>query len=217
MQETRQHILSILRKHEQATVDEIVSVLRAQRGDNITPVTVRHHLSILLEDNFIESSQLRYSTRPGRPQHVYILTAKGESLFPNNYQHLATHLLREIERTLDPATVNVIIEGMANQMMGEADVLTGSIEIRLAATVEYLSEHGYEARFEPTEGGFLLHTLNCPYHHISQETPALCQLDMRLISHMLGVVPRLQARIATGDQTCTYFVPHTDPVLDNEA
>jgi predicted ArsR family transcriptional regulator len=35
----------------------------------------------------------------------------------------------------------------------------------------------------------------------------LCDMDMRLISALLGVVPRRVARLAEGDSACSYMVP----------
>jgi predicted ArsR family transcriptional regulator len=35
----------------------------------------------------------------------------------------------------------------------------------------------------------------------------LCQMDMHLISQMLGVVPRLLSRISNDDESCRYLIP----------
>ena len=81
MQETRQHILEILREIGQATVDDVVRALCERRGE-ITAVTVRHHLTRLQEDGLITAPELRHRNTPGRPQHVYKLTEKAQQHFP---------------------------------------------------------------------------------------------------------------------------------------
>lgn len=65
MQETRRHILESLKQRGQATVDELVIDLRQRRGDQITAVTVRHHLTRLEEDGLITQAAPRPRTTPG--------------------------------------------------------------------------------------------------------------------------------------------------------
>lgn len=209
MQETRRTILEILRRRRQATVDEIVAELQQRRG-SITAVTVRHHLKLLQEDEMITSPDLKRRSSPGRPQYVYALTDKAHEVFPHNYQRLAEGLLQELQKHLPPEGVNVILEGVADHMAQEADVPQGDIGERLDAAVDYLTERGYEAHWEPSADGYVLFTSNCPYHHISGNNIQLCELDIRLVSSLLSVVPRRLAHAAHGDETCSYFIPAHD-------
>lgn len=207
MQATRQQILEILRIHTEATVDEVVEELRQRRGDDITPVTVRHHLTRLQESGLVDAARMQHRDTPGRPRHVYRLTERGIAYFPGNYQKLAAGLLDQIEKHLSQQGVNVILEGVAQQMAHEAGISANSMTERLDSVIVYLNDNGYEARWEAAEQGYILHTVNCPYHHISHENDALCYMDMRLISALLGVIPRLMSRIAAGDSSCSYFIP----------
>jgi len=206
MQETRQHILEILHNAGQATVDDIVSELRKRRGE-ITAVTVRHHLARLQQEELITAPQLRHRSSPGRPQHVYALTDKARDHFPNNYQRLAAGLINQIKAQLPPDGVNVILEGVATEMAAEANIADAPIEEKMRQVVGYLNDNGYVADWEQVDGGFVLHTSNCPYHHISKSSQSLCEMDMRLVSSLLGVVPRRITRIADGDNTCSYMIP----------
>jgi predicted ArsR family transcriptional regulator len=207
MQETRRYILDILKTSIEATVDEVVDGLNRRRGGAITPVTVRHHLKILQDEGLVDAGKMRHRTSPGRPQHVYRLTEQGAAYFHTNYQRLAANLLSQIEKTLPSAGVNVILEGVAETMAREAAITGETMEDRLNAVIIYLTQHGYEGRWETSDQGYLLITHNCPYHHLAHTTDALCQMDMRLIAMMLGVVPRLISRIATGNDDCSYFIP----------
>ena len=206
MQETRRYILDILKRRHQATVDDIVEELHKRRG-SITAVTVRHHLKLLQGEDLITSPELRRRTSPGRPQYVYVLTEKARDQFPNNYQRLAEGLLEELQKHLPPQGVNVILEGVADQMAGEALIPDGTLTDRLDAAVEYLSVRGYEAHWEQCQDGYVLSTSNCPYHHISENNVMLCELDMRLISSLLSVVPRRISHVTEGDETCSYLIP----------
>jgi predicted ArsR family transcriptional regulator len=209
MQETRRYILDILRKRGQATVDDIVNDLRLQRGDDITSVTVRHHLNILQEENLINSPEQRRRNSPGRPQHIYALTEKAQGSFPNNYQRLAQSLLKEIQNRLPPEGVNVILEGVALQMAGDAAIPQLPMPDKLNVVVGYLSEHGYEATWEQAAEGYVLHTYNCPYHTLAEHNAVLCDMDMRLVASLLGVVPRRLSHVGAGDETCSYLIPVT--------
>lgn len=207
MQETRQHILAILRDEGQSTVDSLVQALNERRG-TITPVTVRHHLARLQEEGYVCSHPAKARNAPGRPQYVYTLTAQGEAIFPNNYKGLASALLKQLQSTLPKDSVNVILQGVADTLAESANIpATSTLAERLQAIVDYLNAHGYVAHAETTPDGYLLHTTNCPYHDVNHEN-ALCMMDMRLIATMLGVVPRLISSVAQGDATCSYFVPH---------
>lgn len=211
MQETRQRILDILKRRQQATVDDIVAQLRSQNEKRITAVTVRHHLGVLHEEGFVTEPELRHRSSPGRPQNVYMLTDKAHNLYPNNYPQLVAALLDQIERHLPPGGVNVVLEGVAESLAGNLDAdLDGlGYEQRLDLAVSYLNERGYEAMWEPGAEGYVLHTRNCPYHAVAQSTDALCAMDMRLITSLVGSVPRRLSRISSGDESCAYLIPHS--------
>jgi predicted ArsR family transcriptional regulator len=207
MQETRQYILDILRVKKQATVDELVGDLEKRRGTSITAVTVRHHLNELLKEQLITTAELKHRDSPGRPQHVYVLTEAAVEHFPSNYQPLVTHLLEQLTNTLPNHQINVVFEGVADRMAADAAVPLLSLVERLNYVVNYLNEHGYNANWEQGEDGFILNTANCPYHQLSEGNRTLCEMDMRLVSSLLGIVPRLVSRISNGDSVCSYFIP----------
>ncbi len=208
MQETRQHILDILREAGQSTVDTLVVELNARRG-SITPVTVRHHLSRLQEEGYVCTLTSKNRVTPGRPQHIYTLTIQGEGIFPNNYKTLASELLKQLSTTFAKSQVNVILEGVADSMADGFVAPDGSLEERLDATVDYLNAHGYAAHWENTSEGIVLRTANCPYHALNVDK-MLCSMDMRLIANMLGVVPRLLSQISQGADNCSYLIPKNE-------
>lgn len=208
MQETRRLILEILREHDGATVETLMNELRVRRGEQITAVTIRHHLGILQSDDLITIRELKHTAKPGRPQHVYTLTEKALSIFPNNFPKLAANLLMQIEQCV-PEHANVILDGVAESMASEVSITGQTMLERLQSVSKYLNDCGYAAHFESAEAGYLLHTRNCPYHSLSSSYPVLCQMDMRLISRMLGVVPRMVSHIASGETSCSYFVPES--------
>jgi predicted ArsR family transcriptional regulator len=207
MQETRRYILDILRHQGQITVDGIVETLRNKYGKDITPVTVRHHLNVLQQEGLITEPDLRHRSTPGRPQHVYMLTEKAHQLFPNNYQQLVSTLISQLNTQLSPEHTNVIFEGVADQMAAAIDIPDVGVEQRMDIVVEYLTQLGYDAYWENCEQGYTLHTRNCPYHQIAQNNESLCSMDLRLITKLIGVVPRRVSLVSQGDTSCAYLIP----------
>jgi predicted ArsR family transcriptional regulator len=102
----------------------------------------------------------------------------------------------------------VLFEGIADRMAADASVPLLPLVERLNYVVGYLNEHGYNANWEQGEEGFILNTINCPYHQLAEGNRTLCEMDMRLVSSLLGIVPRLVSRISDGDAACSYFIPN---------
>ena len=203
MQKTRQKILQYLKQHGEATVEDLSRAL-----DDLTPVTVRHHLDVLRGDGMVSAPEIRHRTTPGRPRYVYVLTQKAESLFPKNVNVLATHMVSELKQTVDSSQLNVIFEGIADRMASEFDSGPDgeSFEDRLDRVVTHLTEHGYEARWETSDQGYVIHTSNCPYGGVADSHDEICLLDIRYISHLLGVVPRRLGHLREGEESCSYLV-----------
>jgi predicted ArsR family transcriptional regulator len=203
MQKTRQKILDYLKRHGQATVDELSREL-----DDLTAVTVRHHLDVLRREKLVAPPEVIHRDGPGRPKYAYQLTDKAETLFPRNLDTLTKHMLDEMKRSLAPQRINVIFKGVAEQMAASAPPIRQDepFEARLDRLTTYLTEQGYEARWEPHPEGFVLHTSNCPYSGVSETHNELCLLDMHYISHLLGVVPRRLDHLLEGAQSCSYLI-----------
>ena len=66
MQETRQQIIDILKQRDQATVDDLAADL------DLTPMTVRHHLGILEEQQLVVAEPQR--GKVGCPHDLYRVT-----------------------------------------------------------------------------------------------------------------------------------------------
>jgi len=206
MQQTRRHILEILKEHKEATIDEIVTALSARIG-KITAVTVRHHLEILRGDGLVAAPTVRRRSAPGRPQYVYALTERAADHFPNNYQGLASGLLQQIKDHLSPEQVAQILDGVAVEMIDEAMVPDAPLEVRLDHVVAYLNNHGYTASWNRKSEGHILSVTNCPYEQVTCSNPELCKMDKRLIDGVLGVrTHRLSSKLEDGD-ACNYLVP----------
>ncbi len=206
MQQTRRHILEILKERKEATIDEIVVELSDRIG-KITAVTVRHHLEILRGDGLVAAPSVRRRSAPGRPQYVYTLTERAAELFPNNYVGLATGLLEQIKVRLPADKVEEIMEGMADTMVSAAMIPDAPIEVRLDHAVAFLNNNGYTAAWSRERDGHVLSVVNCPYEQISCSNCEVCKMDKHLIEGLVGMpAERISWRWDEAHDVCIYRV-----------
>ncbi len=209
MQTTRKQILEVLNERGQSTVREIVEALHERRGDGITAVTVRHHLNLLQKQNCITTTECQHHDKPGRPQYVYHLTEEAQKHMPTNYAVLTGKLLDVMQNQMPQNAFNVILEGVADDMASCATIPEDlPLLHRLDRAVEYLNKHGYTARYETTDDGYILHTYNCPYHEVATKGHALCKMDARLVASLVGRVPQRVSLITDGEASCGYLIPY---------
>ncbi len=203
MQRTRQKILEYLKRHGEATVDDLSRAL-----DSLTPVTVRHHLDVLRSQGLIDTPVAQHRASPGRPRYVYMLTEKAEAFFPKNINALTQHMLAELQHSLSPDQINVIFDGVASRMASELEPGRDgeTLEERLDRVAAHLSEHGYEAHWESHPEGYVLHTRNCPYSSVVGGHQDVCLLDMKYLSRLLGTVPRRLTHLQDGAESCSYLI-----------
>lgn len=202
MQFTRERILSILKEHGQATVDDLSQEL------GLTTVTVRHHLDILRGEGLITAPLIRRRKTPGRPQYVYALAEKASSFFPKRYEHLARLIINEMHSYLSPGKVDQLMQRIGECIASQATLPdSDNFETRLVAAVEFLNELGYMAHWEPSSNGdYLLHIANCPYERVSRHNREVCTMDMALLNRLLGVSLERTSWTAQGDLQCIYVV-----------
>lgn len=205
MQATRQRILEILKGRLTATVEELAKELE------LTPVTIRHHLDILRSEGLVQAPQVKRRDTPGRPQHVYGLTEAADAYFPKNYAGFTDMMLREMRDRVEPEKMRLILDGVATRMVSKAPTasVNETLPQRMERIVKFLNSQGYDASWEPTEGGCLLHAHNCPYHDVARENVEPCVMDASIITQMAGVAPQRVQWAFSGGNMCTYFIKHS--------
>ena len=203
MQKTRQHILDYLKINEVATVDELSQIL-----DNLTAVTVRHHLDVLRGEGLVTQPEILRRNTPGRPKYVYRLTEKASNFFPQNINMLASYTFSEMKSLWDEQQINTLLNGVAVRMAADFPDKEKDepMEVRLERITEFLNTQGYEASWDQTDDGFELHTKNCPYRSVTETHVETCTLDMFFISKLLGSVPKRVETIREGSDFCRYYI-----------
>jgi predicted ArsR family transcriptional regulator len=202
MQPTRERILHIMKERGQVTVDQL------SRELGLTTVTVRHHLDILRGEGLVSAPLARRRKAPGRPKHVYALTEKAGAFFPKRYEHLASQILSEVRAHFSPDEVDQMMKRIGERIADRA-VLPGEgdFEDRLVAAVEFMNGLGYMIHWERNDDGdYLLYVANCPYEKVSRQDHEICAMDLAMLAHLLGTVPRRVASAAKGDRQCIYAI-----------
>ena len=209
MQSTRQEILSILREEKQATVEDLAERLE------LTPMTIRHHLNVLQAQNLVVASKVRRSKKVGRPRLVYYLSEKGMERFPTRYLRLTNRLLDQVKESLPKQTANDLFVSMAKELAsgyaGKVDSL--SMEEKLEAVKELLSQEGFSVDWEKQDDKYLIHEITCPYYHIGQSHPEVCAVDQTLISTVLSIPVEKINCVLSGDKLCTYVI-HDQQIME---
>ena len=200
MHPVRQKILDYLKRHGQATVTELAEHL------DMAPVSVRHHLDLLIGDNLVEASRVRRKSGAGRPKRLYALTEHADALFPNNYQQLADESLAVLKRLLTPEQFAQVMLELANKTADRAPAGLEALppDERLQEAIRFLNDEGYMAFCECGPEENILHTCHCPYRELVDGHPEICQIDQVLIRRLTGMTPVRLTHMAEGEIRCTY-------------
>lgn len=201
MKSTRERILQTLLNHPRASINDLAGAV------GINPISVRHHLTNLQADGLVSAEEERHGV--GRPRLVYYLTEKGLERFPTRYLTLTNRLLDQIKETLPEPTVQILFSQMAKDLAAEyaAKLKPLPIEQKLDTIKEVLASEGFNVDWDKEGDNYQIHEISCPYYHISQSHPEVCEVDQTLISTMLSIPVEKVGCVLKGDRHCTYIIP----------
>ncbi len=176
---TREKVLQTLLSHPRSTIPEIAEAV------GINNISVRHHLNSLQAENLVNFEEERHGV--GRPRMVYSLTDSGLEKFPTNYMRLAIRMLTQMKNTLPPSAVesffNSIATDMAIDYQDQARNLT--LEGKLNLITKMLQEEGFTVEWEKSGEEYIIRESSCPYFHVGQDHPEVCNVDKTMISNVL--------------------------------
>ena len=197
---TKETILKTLRMQGKCTVKELAEAAE------ISPISVRHHLSNLQVEGLISVEEARKGV--GRPYHLFSLTEKGLENFPRRYFRLTNHILKGLKGSLPEEKIQEILTGVASTMADaynfEMEGMT--LEDRIKGLQTLLSTEGFEVEIEHKNGELLIRELSCPYFGIGKSHPEVCVIDQAFIAFALDVPVELVTCILDGDTCCTFSV-----------
>jgi DeoR family suf operon transcriptional repressor len=198
---TRRRILTALRKHGEATVDDL------SRDLGITASGVRQHLTGLTAGGLVVHRSVR--SGPGRPRHVFRLSASAEGLFPKYYGELTNELLSYVEDE-DPDVLERIFERRRRRRVRDARKrLAGKpFSDRIVELARILDEDGYLADFEASpDGTYRITEHNCAILAVARQWGLACSTEIEFLRQALpdARVERV-AHMMAGAHVCRYEI-----------
>ena len=204
--ERQQQLLKhLLHSHAGATVDELAKVLSISRN------AVNQHIASLENGGFISSITQMQSR--GRPSNYYSLTSRGQELFPRHYDLFSNMLLRVVKQSLGDdkfrQTLQELGEELAATFLHRVQSRHGRAA-RMEEIAGILHELGYEAhssngQSDGTEGGSPeIIASNCVFHKLAESHPDVCQLDLSLMSSLLGEKIEHRECMVRGGTCCRF-------------
>lgn len=199
--ESRRRILDLIKRGGEVTAEAIASDL------GVTLSGARQHLMALERDGLVEHRSRRGG--PGRPKHLFLLTAAGDALFPRAYAELTNELLEYVEDE-DPALLERIFDRRARRRLQRARERTAGLPFadRVRVVAEILDEDGYLADFTCRDDGtFVITEHNCAVLGVALRYHHACSSEIDFLRAALpeAEVTRIAHRIH-GGHVCAYLV-----------
>ncbi|MCK5830904.1 MAG: ArsR family transcriptional regulator [Methylococcales bacterium] len=205
--EKQQKILQFLVKEKEGmTVDQFSKLLEISKS------AIHQHLTVLERDGFVRKSASKQTG--GRPGTLFVLTEKGEHIFPKHYSLFAKMLITLIKQKLgSEELVEYLQELGVSLAITRKDALKNKpIEekINMAATI--MQELGYETEVVEGEPGenLIIDAYNCVFYDLAYDSPEICEMDLSILSTLLDRKIEHTFCLAKGGHSCRFKVHSLD-------
>jgi len=206
MHSTKTEILTLLKRSDGATVDDLSTSI------GLASMTVRQHLVALERDALVSAEEVRRAT--GRPHFRYRLTDEGHRRISDGYDRLVALLLDEAG-CLEPGELsgptpqdrrNALVRRAARALAARhrADVAAVRGPEKLDRLVAILRSYGGFAEWHACDEGYELRDFNC----IIRENVGSghCEWHQTFLSEVLDASIRREQRPEDGCAICCRYV-----------
>jgi predicted ArsR family transcriptional regulator len=195
---TRNRILHLLRRLGGLTAAQLAAKL------GISASGVRQQLALLGAKALVTARPSPQG--PGRPTHVYELTAEADEEFPKAYEQVALSVLEAAADVGGPELVTRLLvrrrAKLLERLAGEVAGLPPAEQVfRIAAIQE---ARGYFAHAERDNGRLRLIQRNCPLLEVAKEYPQFCAAESQLYAEATGQAVRRVSSQAEGAPQCCF-------------
>jgi DeoR family suf operon transcriptional repressor len=199
--ETRRALLELIKRQGEVAVDRLAA------GVEMTVSGTRQHLVALERDGLIAYREVREG--PGRPRHLYSLTAAGDALFPRAYAELTNELLEYVESE-DPKLLERIFDRRGQRRLEQARARTAGLAFaeKVGAVAQILDEDGYLADFERrADGAYVITERNCAVLSVARRYRHACGSELTFLQAALpeADVERIAHQLTAG-HVCAYEI-----------
>lgn len=191
---------ALLVKKDGYTIDELSSQL------GITRTAIQQHTLALEQGGYIEKGSL--TSTGGRPSQVYVLSQKGNELFPKQYSWFSELLLNSLKADLGGEALEGKMRQIGKQLSeGLKSKVTGrSLEEKITQVSEMMTGLGFKAQAVVEQEGKLpvINASNCIYHQLAEEFEEVCQLDIALMESLLDHEVTHEECMVRGGGVCKF-------------
>lgn len=215
---TKQDILQLLLKQEQASAQELAERL------GVTPQAIRRHLKDLDDEGLIGYHSVQVGM--GRPQHLYQLSSAGRERLRlvlsdragKGQDEFALGLLDTLAETVGKEQMQSILrkQWQRKAIEYQQQLGNGSLTERVAGLVKLRQAEGYMAECYPaSEGtgtvesgeGFIFTEYNCAISQIAQSFPGVCDHELEMFAIALPDCSVNRTHwLVNGEHRCGYLI-----------
>jgi DeoR family suf operon transcriptional repressor len=194
----RDVILAYLKTRGHATLGEIAAHLEVSKQGAL------RHLEAL-ETAGMATSAAAEPHGPGRPEHVYRLTAAAGERFPDGHRELSGELVdfmttEQLKRFFERRAARIEAE-YAPRLAGL------DFQGRVRELARLASEHGHMAEVvELGDGGLAIRHCNCPIQDVAARTGLPCSNEQQMYERLLGADIARTTWMAEAADDCTYVM-----------
>jgi predicted ArsR family transcriptional regulator len=174
----------------------------------ITRNAVRQHLAVLEKEHLVAKGITRPSG--GRPEQLYILTDKGEDIFPRHYSWFAQMLIEMLEQEIGEEEMSTRLsaagEKIAGKLRGNNDA-TESLPIKIRKMMTIMDDLGYNINPRPPaniKGIPVIEADNCVFHDLAKKQPLVCRFDLALLATFTDSTVVHEECMAKGGNVCRF-------------
>lgn len=195
----QKELLKLLLKNKPGmTVDELAAQLA------ITRSAVRQHLASLENDGLVTKGITRASG--GRPEQLYVLTAKGNECFPRHYSWFAQLMVESVQQENGTEGLGDRLSAMGARVGRQLQTQYPALKTR-EEKVQKLSEImeglGYNTK-NVAGTTAVIEADNCVFHNLAMQNPAVCDFDLALLSTFTDSKVDHQECMAKNGNVCRF-------------
>ena len=167
---------------------------------------VRRHLKELELEGLVLYRREQRGT--GAPTYVYRLSENGQALFPSKYGEALTDVLAYVARESGREAVR---EMFAERFRAQAErlcheLVDASLEERVSAVVDVLSQQGFMAQWTVESDGVRLAEHHCAVRRAAEQFPEICAAEVDFLREVLGSELTRESYIPDGCNACQYTI-----------
>jgi len=175
----------------------------AAAGLGLSRETVREHVNALAADGLVERAGARRAG-PGRPEVLYRLNARAESLFPRRDGEVLAELAAYLLERGGEAELRRFFEQRAGRRLDATRARLAGLKgrRRLEEVARILTDEGYMATV--VDGALRLS--HCPLRRVVDVTRLPCRAELGMVQGLLGRKLKRTDYLPDGGASCSYRV-----------